>query len=308
MPASDPEKNRFPRWERPTIPYDPRLAQVLGSVNAALLLQQVLYWWFLSGRQPFYKFKEPCSHFLYRPGDSWAEELGLSRRQLDQARARIAVRVSGPGEAGGAGRPDRPVRYWVAAGHISFYTVNPAALAALLEQAHGELAGQFLAALGLARPGRAGQGTPARETPHTGRCRRSVSPAAPPKGSGPQPQTRAGANRKRDGPPALPAGGETEKSIPKKTQDPESAAAFAALITQLRCSLDRPSFEFLLGDARLESFDPQGVMVVSLGTPLAREWLEAQLCPVVGRAASEVLGPGASVVFRARTPEEQAGG
>ncbi len=58
------------------IAYRPALVTLAGSPTASLFLIQVAYWWFVMGRKPFYKFNAPCSHALYRAGDSWQEELG----------------------------------------------------------------------------------------------------------------------------------------------------------------------------------------------------------------------------------------
>ena len=46
-------------------PYRPSLYLATGSVTAAILLQQLIYW-----NHPFYKFMEPCDHPTYKPGDS----------------------------------------------------------------------------------------------------------------------------------------------------------------------------------------------------------------------------------------------
>jgi len=73
--------------EKESIPYRPRIASFLGSINAAILLQQIIFRW--EGRK-FYKFKEPCAHELYRAGDSWTEELAFTVREFDTARAVIS--------------------------------------------------------------------------------------------------------------------------------------------------------------------------------------------------------------------------
>lgn len=70
-----------------TIPYRPELARELGSVTAALLLQRIICC--TDSKQDrvekFYKFKEPCSHEKYKPGDSWVEELGWSSKIVTSA-------------------------------------------------------------------------------------------------------------------------------------------------------------------------------------------------------------------------------
>lgn len=70
--------------EKESIPYRPRIAKCLGSINAAILFQQIVFHW---EGTPFYKFKSPCGHALYRTGDSWVEELAFSTREFDTARA-----------------------------------------------------------------------------------------------------------------------------------------------------------------------------------------------------------------------------
>ena len=74
--AYDSDKKSF----IPFIKYQPKLKKFFGSSEAALIFQKSEYW---SSKYPngFWKFHEPCSrHPQYRKGDSWAEELGFSRR------------------------------------------------------------------------------------------------------------------------------------------------------------------------------------------------------------------------------------
>ena len=119
-----------------TIPYRAELARATGGVTSALLLQQVIFWWQVSEGRPFFKFKEPCcKHPAYRPGDSWTEELGFSRREFDAARGRIATRRRSGMSWEQACAEGRPVIYWATPGRMTFYAINPVALAALLEAA-----------------------------------------------------------------------------------------------------------------------------------------------------------------------------
>ena len=69
--------------DRAVVSYRPRWNQLTGSITATILLQQLIYRWVQSGRRPFYKFTGPCTHPLCRPGDTWEEELGLTRRQFE---------------------------------------------------------------------------------------------------------------------------------------------------------------------------------------------------------------------------------
>lgn len=65
--------------------YRPQFKKILGSTNAAILLNQVIYWWQNSGYTAFYKFKEPCNHKMYKTGHSWCEELAFTKREFDGA-------------------------------------------------------------------------------------------------------------------------------------------------------------------------------------------------------------------------------
>ena len=73
------------------VKYYPELAHCFGSEKAALIVDRLEYWF---GYKPegFYKFYEPCKHVGYRKGDSWREEIGLSRRTFNHAFAHIGVR------------------------------------------------------------------------------------------------------------------------------------------------------------------------------------------------------------------------
>jgi len=62
-----------------------------SSPLVGMLLGQLNYW-FSKKPQGFYKFLEPCKHPLYKQGDSWSEELGLSRRVFNSTFDAIGVR------------------------------------------------------------------------------------------------------------------------------------------------------------------------------------------------------------------------
>lgn len=76
-----------------SIPYRPVLRQLTGDVNAALLLQQIIYRYVGKERVPFYKFHAACEHPLYKQGDSWTEELGLTTDQINDALKKIGTRT-----------------------------------------------------------------------------------------------------------------------------------------------------------------------------------------------------------------------
>ena len=77
------------------IKFYPALQAYTGSERATLILGKLEYWFskpkFENG---FYKFVEPCGHPLYRKGDSWSEELGISRKLFAKAFAIIGVRYN----------------------------------------------------------------------------------------------------------------------------------------------------------------------------------------------------------------------
>ncbi len=100
--------------------YRPEWRKFTGSVLATILLQQIIFRWDQNGRQPFYKFKAPCEHSLYRDGDSWLEELGFSTREFDNAIQKIGFKKSAK-----KNHPhDKPVEYWIDPSRITHYSIN----------------------------------------------------------------------------------------------------------------------------------------------------------------------------------------
>ncbi|MBP9682672.1 MAG: hypothetical protein KBD76_14810 [Bacteriovorax sp.] len=75
------------------IKFYPTLQSAIGSDRAALIFGKLEFFFsnpkFESG---FYKFSEPCDNPLYRKGDSWSEELGISRRVFNKAFDLIGTR------------------------------------------------------------------------------------------------------------------------------------------------------------------------------------------------------------------------
>lgn len=73
------------------IKFYPKIKSTVGCEKATLILGRLEYWFerYTSG---FYKFIEPCSHPLYREGDSWVEEIGFSRKVFTKAFDLIGVR------------------------------------------------------------------------------------------------------------------------------------------------------------------------------------------------------------------------
>lgn len=74
-----------------TICYYPELVQRTGSINAALMMAQLEFWFKVTDSKPFYKFLEPCGHELYKKGDSWSEELGMTSSEIRSAFKRIGT-------------------------------------------------------------------------------------------------------------------------------------------------------------------------------------------------------------------------
>lgn len=84
-------KNRILHLTRNTIPYVKELHSIAGGVLGCLVMQQLDYW-FESHPQGFYKFLEPSDHPAYKDGDSWTEELGMSRHEFRTAFDKIGIR------------------------------------------------------------------------------------------------------------------------------------------------------------------------------------------------------------------------
>jgi len=114
------------------ISYRPRWNKVTGSVNATILLQQIIYRWVNHGRRPFYKFQEPCEHPACRPGDSWCEELGFSRYEFQGARKLIAVKTKQ------TIAPDAFVSYWMDGQRKTWYALNETAVVKALSDLYPE--------------------------------------------------------------------------------------------------------------------------------------------------------------------------
>jgi len=116
-----------------TIPYRPHFTKLTGKVTAAILLQQIVYYWEeVVERRPFYKFRKPCKHDLYREGDSWVEELGFTPSEFDAAIRTIGTKIrKGISKAEAlAGRAGREIKnlviYWTDSNRVTWYELNQA--------------------------------------------------------------------------------------------------------------------------------------------------------------------------------------
>lgn len=123
------------------IPYRPRLRFLFGpdnriSVNAAIFLQQVVYLYVRSGSRPFYKFLNPCDHDWYVEGDSWAESLQMSSKEVSGARGQVARKV-GSGDSKADLSKVYPILYWTDSSRVTWYQVCEVPLRKLLSDLYG---------------------------------------------------------------------------------------------------------------------------------------------------------------------------
>ncbi len=115
--------------DKSLIIYRPRLNQITGSVLSTILLHQIIYWANKS-QNLFYKFMRPCNHDLYKPGDSWEEELGFTRRELDGALKKIAAKYNPKKDSVPT---DSLVVFYTDIRRLTWYSVNWNSLNASLE-------------------------------------------------------------------------------------------------------------------------------------------------------------------------------
>lgn len=74
-----------------TIPYYPELGKKLGGITPAILMRQLEYWFDKNKYKNFYKFLEPCDNGSYKDGDSWIEEIGISKAEFRNAFSKIGI-------------------------------------------------------------------------------------------------------------------------------------------------------------------------------------------------------------------------
>lgn len=90
-------RNRILSITRSVIPYVKELHPLTGSVHGCLIMQQLDYW-FTAQPEGFYKFLEPTEHASYKPGDSWVEELGMSRHEFRSGFDHFGIRYKSRSE------------------------------------------------------------------------------------------------------------------------------------------------------------------------------------------------------------------
>ncbi|MGV0954484.1 MAG: hypothetical protein ACOYBR_09250 [Fluviibacter sp.] len=90
-------KNRILHLTRNTIPYVKELHPIAGGVLGCLVMQQLDYW-FEGHPEGYYKFLMPSDHPAYKIGDSWTEELGMSKDEFRTAFDKIGIRYKSKSE------------------------------------------------------------------------------------------------------------------------------------------------------------------------------------------------------------------
>lgn len=90
--ASDPQREEYMSFLKlNTIPYYPELGKKLGGITPAILMRQLEYWFDKNKYKNFYKFLEPCDNGSYKNGDSWVEEIGISKAEFRNAFSKIGI-------------------------------------------------------------------------------------------------------------------------------------------------------------------------------------------------------------------------
>lgn len=113
--------------DKEVISYRKQLNNITHSVLSTILLQQMIFRAKQKDWQPFYKFRAPCKHKLYKPGDSWTEELGFSGAEFDTALKRIGTKVT-KGIKKSKVFEDVSINsliiYWTDASRVTWYQLN----------------------------------------------------------------------------------------------------------------------------------------------------------------------------------------
>lgn len=128
MHAIDQILNKLPG----IVPYRPWLNKITGNPLSSIFLQQIIYWWLKVERRPFYKFQAPCNHRRYKEGDSWQEELGFSRSQLDAALKPIATKIK-QGQSKKKALSNSIILYWTDGDRVTWWQLNEPVLLEILD-------------------------------------------------------------------------------------------------------------------------------------------------------------------------------
>lgn len=127
--------------DKNVIPYRKRFNKITGNPKASILLQQMIYWAKILRWRKFYKFIEPCTHILYKPGDSWTEQLGFSVSEFQTALKRISTKITtGVKKSEILKREDAKslIIYWTDSSRTTWYQINLPLLDKLLKNAYLE--------------------------------------------------------------------------------------------------------------------------------------------------------------------------
>ena len=100
------------------ISYVPAIAKELKSIEAAIILNRIFFYWKTKSKY-FYKFKEPCTHEWYREGDSWTEELSITRKVFDNALKKISTRI----KKGSIIEHNKMIEHWTT-NNVTYYQIN----------------------------------------------------------------------------------------------------------------------------------------------------------------------------------------
>ena len=257
------------------IPYRPELARFAGSVHAAILLQQIVFRWIWNDCLPFFKFKEPCNHKLYRKGDSWTEELAFTRREFDSALRLIATRRQSEDAMEEALAAGKPVITWRTGDNRPYYTVNLEALEGMLMRVAGPSA--RLPARSKSRP--------------RGRKRKAsnASREAP----------RTASNASREPPRKAPNASRKESKITQRKRNKDYF--FLQLLDDLKLELPSEVFDWLMAGLQGELRD--GCLILR-GPARAIAMLQARHKPQIERAVAQIAGETGLQVNEVRFEEQ----
>lgn len=127
--------------DRNLIPYRKELRGLTKNFIATILLTQILYWWEKHDQKPFYKYKLPLAAKqddetdeeynartkYYKQGDSWCEELNITKTEFDTALDCIAHKKDEKKEEDKKNPDNYPLRpfieYYTTRERLTYYTI-----------------------------------------------------------------------------------------------------------------------------------------------------------------------------------------